>query len=159
MISFKIENEFDLHTKVVNFIKQFQKSKRLLFTTNEGELQDTSDKRINSYRKGYTAGMPDFILYNPTRKYTSLVIEFKSPTCNGQLSDKQEYVLKHFKELNYKVIISNDYDKIIIKVNKYIELVRINCNLCKNKFKCENTLSNHKKYFHRVTNEIIELDN
>ena len=48
-LTFKIENEADLHTKVVSFLK-----KRYLysiFTATLGENQDTGKKRIESHKK------------------------------------------------------------------------------------------------------------
>ena len=49
-LTFKIENETDLHTKVVSFIKKrFPDS---IFTATLGENQDTKEKRIDAYNKG-----------------------------------------------------------------------------------------------------------
>jgi prophage antirepressor-like protein len=56
---FKIENEFDLHTKVVNYIKRFYS---LLIIAGLGELQDSKSKRIKSWQKGYQKGQPDIII-------------------------------------------------------------------------------------------------
>ena len=50
-LEFKIENEFDLHSKVVEYIRRFYPN--ALLVANLGELQDTKSKRINSYKKGY----------------------------------------------------------------------------------------------------------
>lgn len=43
---FKIENENDLHCKVVNYIRRF-------YEKALGGNQDTSEKRIDSHRQGY----------------------------------------------------------------------------------------------------------
>ena len=51
-----------------------------------GELQDTSIKRIEAYKKGYMKGQPDIILYKhhkKSEKYKGLCIEFKTRQCNG----------------------------------------------------------------------------
>ena len=45
-LSFKVFNEYDLHTKVVEFIRRFYPE--AIFTPGLGELQDTSGKRISS---------------------------------------------------------------------------------------------------------------
>ena len=48
-LTFKIENEMDLHVKVVSFLeKRYPHS---LFTVTLGENQDTVHKRINSFKK------------------------------------------------------------------------------------------------------------
>ena len=48
-LTFKIENELDLHIKVVSFLKErYPKS---IFTATLGENQDTGKKRIVSHKK------------------------------------------------------------------------------------------------------------
>ena len=49
--TFKIEDEYDLHTKVVDYIRRFYPN--VLIIAGLGELQDTSNKRIKSYKKRY----------------------------------------------------------------------------------------------------------
>ena len=49
MLIFKIENEMDLHVKVVSFLKK--RYPHSLFTVTLGENQDTVHKRINSFKK------------------------------------------------------------------------------------------------------------
>ena len=51
---FKIENETDLHHKVVEYIKRFYPDAILI--AGLGENQDTPTKRINSLKKGYMKG-------------------------------------------------------------------------------------------------------
>ena len=46
---FKIENENDLHTKIVQYIRKYYPD--FLITPGLGELQDTSYKRIESHNK------------------------------------------------------------------------------------------------------------
>ena len=60
--TFKIENEMDLHVKVVSFLKK--RYPHSLFTVTLGEKQDTAHKRINSFKKGYLRGSPDLIINN-----------------------------------------------------------------------------------------------
>ena len=57
-LTFKIENEMDLHVKVVSFLKK--RYPHSLFTVTLGENQDTVHKRIDSFKKGYLRGSPDF---------------------------------------------------------------------------------------------------
>ena len=57
MLAFKIENETDLHVKVVSFLKK--RCPHSLFTVTLGENQDSPYKRLNSYKKGYLRGSPD----------------------------------------------------------------------------------------------------
>ena len=48
-LTFKIENEMDLHVKVVSFLKK--RYPHGLFTVTLGEKQDTVHKRIDSFKK------------------------------------------------------------------------------------------------------------
>ena len=86
-LTFKIENEIDLHVKVVSFLKK--RYPRSLFTVTLGENQDTVHKRIDSFKKGYLRGSPDLIINNLHKHYTGFCIEFKSPKANGVLSSDQ----------------------------------------------------------------------
>ena len=81
---FKIENETDLHVKVISFLKK--RFPHSLFTGTLGENQCTSVMRIDSYKKGYLRGSPDLIINNLHKHYTGFAIEFKSPKGNGALS-------------------------------------------------------------------------
>ena len=80
-LTFKIENETDLHTKVVSFIKK--RYPHSIFSVGLGENQDSVNKRIDSFKKGYLRGTPDLIVHNLNKHYTGLAIEFKSPSGRG----------------------------------------------------------------------------
>jgi hypothetical protein len=153
MLTYKIENEEDLHRKTVNFLRSDEfKDKELLFNASLGEMiNDTPDKRLKAYYMGYTKGMGDLIIFNPTRNKAGCLIEFKTVRCNGKVSPEQLNVIQHFEKLNYKIIVSNDYDKIICQLYDYIKDVRVRCPHCKCMFKSTETLGNHKKHFHRIT--------
>ena len=72
-LTFRIENETDLHVKVVSFLKKrFPYS---IFVAPLGENQDTSIKRIDSFNKGYIKGTPDLIINNLHRYYTGFAID------------------------------------------------------------------------------------
>ena len=79
-LTFKIENETDLHVKVVSFLKK--RFPHSLFMVTLGENQCNSAMRINSYKKGYLRGSPDLIINNLHKHYTGFAIEFKNP--NGK---------------------------------------------------------------------------
>lgn len=66
-----------MHIKVVQYIRRFYPD--ALITAGLGELQDTSNKRIKSYRKGYQGGQPDIIIANQHKHYDGLCIELKTP--------------------------------------------------------------------------------
>jgi len=145
-LTFKIETEFDLHAKVVHFIKkQYPES---LFIATLGEMQDTDEKRIKAFKMGYIKGSPDLIIQNLHKKFSGFVIEFKSPKTGGVVSDTQDKLLNLYKNNGFKTLLSNDYDDCVIQLIDYFRDVRIKCDFCNRKFKSNTTLSNHKKYFH-----------
>ena len=100
---FRIENETDLHTKVVQYIRQFYSGAILI--AGFGENQDDT-KRINSWKKGYQKGQPDIIIMNNHMNYSGFCIRFKSPTNNYQVSEAQLEMKGKYKENGYKFIIS-----------------------------------------------------
>ena len=113
-MTFKIENETDLHVKVVSFLKK--RYPHTLFTVTLGENQDTVHKRIDSFKKGYLRGSPDLIINNLHKCYSGFAIEFKSPKGNGVLSPDQSMILLQYQNNGFKTLGSNDYDHIIEQV-------------------------------------------
>ena len=145
---FKIENEFDLHAKVVNYIKRFYS---LLITAGLGELQDTKSKRIKSWQKGYQKGQPDIIIQDHHKHYSGFCIELKTPKGSGSLSEAQRNLLKKYEANGYKVLVSNDYDTITREITEYCKGIRIPCPHCSRKYVSETTLFTHLKWFHRIS--------
>ena len=115
-----------------------------------GENQDTSSKRIDSWKKGYTKGQPDLMIVNYHKDYNGLCIEFKSPTNIYQISDAQRERKERYKENWYKFILSNDYDYICKRLHKYMAGVRIPCKYCTRAFLNKETLKKHYIVIHRI---------
>ena len=111
ILTFKIENETDLHVKVISFLKK--RYPHSLFTATLGENERTSAIRIDSYKEGYLRGCPDLIINNLNKHYTGFAIEFKSPKGNGVLSPDQSMMLRQYQNNGFKTLVSNDYDHII----------------------------------------------
>ena len=147
-LTFKIENEMDLHVKVVSFLKK--RYPHSLFTVTLGENQDTVHKRIDSFKKGYLRGSPDLIINNLHKHYTGFCIEFKSPKGNGVLSPDQSMILLQYQNNGFKTLVNNDYDHIIEQVIEYFRDVRIKCSYCPRKFITSQSLRNHIKFFHKI---------
>ena len=97
MLTFKIENETDLHVKVVSFLKE--RYPHSIFNAGLGENQDSVSKRINSFIKGYLRRSFDLIVHNLHKHYTGFVIEFKSPKGNGVLSPNQSICCDNIKAM------------------------------------------------------------
>ena len=120
-LTFKIENETDLHVKVVSFSKK--RFPHSLFTATLGENQCTSAIRIDSYKKGYLRGSPDLIINNLRKRYTGFATEFKSPKGNGVLSPDQSMMLRQYQNNGFKTLVSNDYYHIIEQIFEYLEML------------------------------------
>ena len=144
-LTFKIENETDLHVKVVSFLKK--RYPHSLFTVTLGEIQDTVYKRIDSFKKGYLRGSPDLIINNLHKHYTGFCIEFKSPNGRGVLSPDQSMILLQYQNDGFKTLVSNDYDHIIEQAIEYFRDVRILCSRCSRRFIDSQSLRNHLKSF------------
>ena len=149
---FKIENEMDLHCKVVELIRNFYPN--AIVVPGLGENQDTPDKRINSWKKGYMRGQPDLMILDYHKDYKGLCIEFKSPTNNYCISESQLKMKEKYCDNEYAFILSNDYDKISKLIHKYFAGVRIPCKYCSKAFKNKKTLNSHFKVIHRIEKNI-----
>ena len=68
MLTFNIQTEFDLHKKVVNFIKNHYP--KALLNATLGENQINSNMRLRSYNLGYQKGSPDLIIQNLHKVYS-----------------------------------------------------------------------------------------
>ena len=148
MLTFKIENETDLHVKVISFLKK--RYPHSLFTETLGENQDTVYKRIDSFKKGYLRDSLDLIINNLHKHYSGFAIEMKSPKGNGVLSPDQSMMLRQYQNNGFKTLVSNDYDHIIEQIIEYFRDVRILCSYCPRRFISSQSLENHIKSFHKM---------
>ena len=84
---FNIANEMDLHCKVVQLMRNYYPD--AIMVAGLGENQDTANKRIISWKKGYLRGQPDLMILNCHKDFHGLCIEFKSPTNKYQIFQSQ----------------------------------------------------------------------
>ena len=149
ILTFKIENETDLHVKVVSFLKK--RYPHSTFTATWGKNQYTCNKRIESYKKGYLRGSPDLIINNLHKNYTGFATEFKNSNGKGILSYDQSNMLRQYQNNGLKTLVSNDYNFIIEQLIEYFRDVRIKCSYCSRRFISSQSLKNHIKSFHKMT--------
>ena len=142
-----IGNETDLHYKVVDLIRRYYPDSILV--AGRGENQDTEDKRLDSYKKGYMRGQPDLMVLDYRKDYKGLCIEFKSPTNNYHVSEAQKEMKKKYVNNGYAFILSNDYDKISKNID-YMKGIRVPCKYCIKRFLNKDTLKMHYKIIHRI---------
>ena len=144
---FVILNEADLQMKTVDYLRTFCPD--VLFHASMGELQTDSNKRIMSKKMGYTKGMFDLVIYENSKQHNGLSIEFKTPKCNGVLSEHQQSMKLKLEERGYLTIISDNYDKIIFEINNYLSTRRFKCCHCNIKCKSTENLKTHILNFHK----------
>ena len=137
-------NETDLHCKVVGFLRRFFPD--CVLVPGLGELQFSPEKRVASYRKGYTSGQPDLLILNNHRQFSGLALELKTPKGDGRLSENQRGFLENLRIAGWKTIVSNDYDEITLELIKYFEEVRFKCQKCTRAFKTKTNLQEHEDW-------------
>lgn len=150
-LTFSINNERDLHHRIVNFIREYYPD--ALFNANLGQLQDTSYKRIESACSGYLAGSPDLEIKECSDKFIGLCIEFKNPNGSGSIKDNQASVHQKLRERKYKVLVSNDYDYLLVQIKEYLDNRRYLCEYCHKKpYLCKSLKSRevHYRVIHRI---------
>ena len=83
-----------------------------------------------------------------------MAIEMKTPKGDGKLADNQQVYLSRLHLQGNKIVISDDYDTILLAIAEYAEGIRIQCQHCVKKYKTLAALASHHKYFHRYTKPI-----
>jgi prophage antirepressor-like protein len=121
-------NEFDLHTKIVDFVRRFHDDANIVAAI--GENQDSEEKRIRSWQLGYQRGTCDILLLNRHKKWTGMAIELKSPVGWGVLSPDQQKFLERLRRAGFKTMVSCDYDEVIVAIQEYFRDVRTYCEHC-----------------------------
>ena len=116
----KLINETDLHYAVVRYTRRLYP--KAIIVPGLGEYQDTTQRRCDAYRKGYTGGQPDIIITNPMNSYNGFAIELKIPKGTGEIRDKQVAWLKSLSEQRYRTLISNDYTDIVLQIAEYFRV-------------------------------------
>lgn len=139
--SFRMENELELHVKLVEAIRRFYP--HALLAICAGELQDTAAKRINMYKKGYLSGTPDILILNKHDTYRGFAIELKTPSGTGRLSENQQAALSQFRRAGFKTLVSNDYDELLHAIFTYFRGVRLICQKCERGFRTQEALEGH----------------
>jgi hypothetical protein len=113
-----------------------------------GEMQDTSFKRIDAWRKGYIKGKVDFVLALKNKNYDGLAIEFKHPNGQGTLSNEQREYLEEMDFFNYKTAVITDYDEAVKILDDYMSSIRLPCRHCARGFINKDSLFNHNLHKH-----------
>ena len=142
-----MSNEAALHYRVVSFIRKHYPDATLV--AGLGELQDTQAKRIDSWRKGYRKGQPDICIVNMHASYRGFSLELKNPRGTGKLSEHQSEALEDLICAGWKVLVSSDYDEILVAIVTYMQGVVFMCPTCQKTFQTRALLRGHDRRCHR----------
>lgn len=139
-------NEQDLHLKVVEYIRTFHPS--AILVPGLGENQDTHEKRVLCWRKGYTRGQPDLLILNRHSRYVGLAVEFKTPAWEREASEAQLTFMEQLRRAGYRCVVSNDYDELLTEILTYFQSARVTCGECRRLFPDEEGLRRHQRATH-----------
>ena len=115
----QIITETDLHYKVIKFIRKRYPDAPMV--PGLDELQDSSEKHIDSWRKGYVKGQPDILLPIRSGRKVGLALELKSPGWQGEASEHQKMFLQKLESEGWHVLVSNCYEDILFELPYYID--------------------------------------
>jgi len=145
-----IMNEKDLHYNIIKFIKNIIDEPIII--AGLGEHQTTSAIRCDAFNKGYQSGQPDILLLNYHKYFNGLAIELKTPKGKATVSDNQEVYLDRLCFNNYKIIVSSDYNDIILQLVEYKKCLKYKFRYCIRYFYSSESRDNHHTYFHKNYN-------
>ena len=123
-----LHNETDLHNKVVEYLRSRYPHANIV--PGLGEFQDSSWKRCNGYRKGYSKGQPDLLILNQNSEYAGLCFELKTPSGRGVFRNEQREWLEKLALQNFKCFVSNSYEDITRQIDLYFSTCKALCPVC-----------------------------
>ena len=111
-------NENDLHRKTVDFLRKYYPE--VVLVPGLGEFQDTNERRLEGYWKGYKSGQPDLLVCARSGGFVGLALELKTPLGVGTTSDTQTEFLSRLEAAGWKTLVSSSYDEILVTLMDYL---------------------------------------
>ena len=149
-----INNEKELHYKVVNYIRKYMDSPIII--PGLGEYQVNTNIRNDAYYKGYTGGQPDLIILNQHEDYNGFVLELKTPKNNGVISTNQQLYIDRLNDNRFFTLISSDYDEIITALVKYSMGLVFNKQIFTKERKTSNIKNYYKLYYSKNKEKLLK---
>jgi prophage antirepressor-like protein len=140
---YMMRDEFDLHIRLVKFIREYYP--HLILVPGLGENQTTENLRMKSKGKGYRAGQPDLLVLNKHRKYNGLAIEFKTPSGRGRVSEDQEAFLNDLERNNYLVLVCDKFEQAMMTIVNYNKDLMFKCERTGRYFNSLESLERHQR--------------
>lgn len=142
----EISNEYQLHCELMKYARAAYAHVRI--SPGLGEMQDSAKKRLECYYKGYQKGQPDLIVHQRSGNFSGLVIELKTPTGKGVISNEQRQWLDDMAYAGYRVVVCNSLEESIRQLNTFMHNARVCCRHCGRSFASDKTLCQHVFKFH-----------
>jgi prophage antirepressor-like protein len=150
----QVHNELELHSALCAYARKRYPQVRI--SPGLGEMQDTSQKRIECWRKGYQKGQPDLIVHARSGSFSGLAVELKTPTGKGVLSPEQSQWLDDMGEAGYRTLVTSSLDEAIKALDDFMCKARVCCRHCGSSFKNASTLKTHLWRFHPLADSSDE---
>lgn len=139
-----ILDEKQLHHAVVKWFRD--RYPGMVIVAGLGENQDTEEKRLDSFAKGYTKGQPDLLVPVRTATKAGFALELKHPgKCTAQPSEAQSQVLKFFADQGWETMVSNDYDGVCSALSKHMDQRVHVCECCGRQYASPAGVERHRK--------------
>jgi hypothetical protein len=139
---FCILNETDLHIRMVAYVRRFHPD--AILVAGLGELQDTEEKRLGAWAKGYLRGQPDLLVLNRHKKWAGLAVELKHPGFEVETAPAQTQVLDDLSRRGWLTLVSNDYDVVCRSLDSYMREQAHVCHCCQRLFSSEKAAEAHR---------------
>ena len=117
------------------------------------DVEEPDDKssintRLERYKQGYTKGCCDIMIFNRNIKFIGMCLEFKTPVGKGVLNPFQKKWLLKMKRLNYDILVSRDFEYIILRIENYCSTLRYECSYCGLLLKSVENKQKHEDVIH-----------
>jgi prophage antirepressor-like protein len=142
----EVHNERELHAELVKHIRAHHPEVRV--SPGLGEMQDTSNKRIECWSKGYQKGQPDLIVHRRSGQFSGFALELKTPKGCGILSAEQRDWLEGLGRAGYKTLVTESLQEAIQALDSFLRDARVCCKHCGSSFISEANLRRHVRRFH-----------
>lgn len=139
-----ILDETQLHHAIVKWFRE--KYPGTVIIPGLGEFQDSEEKRLDGYSKGYTRGQPDLMIPAKTPSRVGIALELKHPgKATAIMSDAQSDVLERLKSQGWETLLTNSYDDACVALAQHMAQCRTPCPCCGRQYANATTLERHRK--------------
>jgi hypothetical protein len=139
-----ILDETQLHHAIVKWFRD--KYPGAIIIPGLGEFQDSEEKRLDGYSKGYTRGQPDLMIPAKTPSHVGIALELKHPgKATAIMNDTQSDVLQRLKAQGWETMLTNSYDDACTALVRHMAQCRTPCQCCGRQYANDSTQERHRK--------------